>query len=323
MGGYSTGMKQRVKLAQALVHGPRLLLLDEPTNGLDPAGRDEMLALVRRTGTEFGIAVIVASHLLGEIERVCDYLVAIDAGRLLRAAPLGTFTERTGVLAVEVEEGRVGARRGPRRARAARRGRRPDGPRRDHRGRPVRHRPGRGRGPRRSRSSGSSSAARASRTCSATTSRSRAELRVRRRPRIGRRRPPAGAVRHERVDRSARRRRPDLGQGTGRQHLRPGLSGVPRAAPRTAKRRGRPVHADAPLELRDRPGRSGQDRAVRARRAGDPPRRAGGRHRIARRPGGWRGPRRCVADPVRDLSRPGRRPGHAVLRRPGAGAVRA
>ena len=66
-----------------------------------------MLALVRRTGTEFGIAVIVASHLLGEIERVCDFLVAIDAGRLLRAAPLGSFTERTGVLAVEVEEGEV------------------------------------------------------------------------------------------------------------------------------------------------------------------------------------------------------------------------
>ncbi len=105
MGGYSTGMKQRVKLAQALVHDPRLLLLDEPTNGLDPAGRDEMLALVRRTGTEFGIAVVVASHLLGEIERVCDFLVAIDAGRLLQAAPLGTFTERTGVVAIEVEEG--------------------------------------------------------------------------------------------------------------------------------------------------------------------------------------------------------------------------
>jgi len=105
IGGYSTGMKQRVKLAQALVHDPRLLLLDEPTNGLDPAGRDEMLELVRRTGAEFGIAVVLASHLLGEIERVCDFLVAIDAGRLLRAAPLGTFTERTGVLAVEVETG--------------------------------------------------------------------------------------------------------------------------------------------------------------------------------------------------------------------------
>jgi len=106
IGGYSTGMKQRVKLAQALVHDPRLLLLDEPTNGLDPAGRDEMLDLVRRTGTEFGIAVILASHLLGEIERVCTYLVAIDNGRLLQAAALGTFTEHTGVLAVEVEEGR-------------------------------------------------------------------------------------------------------------------------------------------------------------------------------------------------------------------------
>jgi ABC-2 type transport system ATP-binding protein len=106
IGGYSTGMKQRVKLAQALVHDPRLLLLDEPTNGLDPAGRDEMLELVHRTGTEFGIAVIVASHLLGEIERVCDHLVAIESGKLLRSAPLGAFTERTGTLAVEVEEGR-------------------------------------------------------------------------------------------------------------------------------------------------------------------------------------------------------------------------
>ncbi len=105
IGGYSTGMKQRVKLAQALVHDPRLLLLDEPTNGLDPAGRDQMLALVQRTGTEFGIAVVVASHLLGEIERVCDFLVAIEGGQLLRAAPLGAFTERTGVLAIEVEEG--------------------------------------------------------------------------------------------------------------------------------------------------------------------------------------------------------------------------
>ena len=102
IGGYSTGMKQRVKLAQALVHDPRLLLLDEPTNGLDPAGRDEMLELIHRTGTEFGIATIVASHLLGEIERVCTFLVAIEGGRLLRAAPLGSFTEQTGFLAVEI-----------------------------------------------------------------------------------------------------------------------------------------------------------------------------------------------------------------------------
>ncbi len=105
IGGYSTGMKQRVKLAQALVHDPKLLLLDEPTNGLDPAGRDEMLDLVKRTGTEFGIATVVASHLLGEIERVCSFLLAIDNGRLLRAAPIASFTERTGTLGVEVEDG--------------------------------------------------------------------------------------------------------------------------------------------------------------------------------------------------------------------------
>jgi ABC-2 type transport system ATP-binding protein len=104
IGGYSTGMKQRVKLAQALVHDPRLLLLDEPTNGLDPSGRDEMLELVHRTGTEFGMAVIVASHLLNEIERVCNHLVAIESGQLLRSAPLGSFTEQTGTLAVEVDE---------------------------------------------------------------------------------------------------------------------------------------------------------------------------------------------------------------------------
>jgi ABC-2 type transport system ATP-binding protein len=108
IGGYSTGMKQRVKLAQALVHDPKLLLLDEPTNGLDPAGRDEMLDLVKRTGTEFGIATIVASHLLGEIERVCSFLLAIDAGKLLRAAPIASFTERTGTLGVEVEDGADG-----------------------------------------------------------------------------------------------------------------------------------------------------------------------------------------------------------------------
>jgi ABC-2 type transport system ATP-binding protein len=102
IGGYSTGMKQRVKLAQALVHDPKLLLLDEPTNGLDPAGREDMLALIRRTGNEFGISVIVASHLLGEIEQVCDFLVAIDGGKLLRAAPIKSFTQETELLVVEV-----------------------------------------------------------------------------------------------------------------------------------------------------------------------------------------------------------------------------
>jgi ABC-2 type transport system ATP-binding protein len=106
IGGYSTGMKQRVKLAQALVHDPRLLLLDEPTNGLDPAGRDDMLELVHRTGTQFGISVLVSSHLLGEIERICDHLVAIDGGRLLRSDSLASFTRARPVLTVEVDEGR-------------------------------------------------------------------------------------------------------------------------------------------------------------------------------------------------------------------------
>lgn len=104
MGGYSTGMKQRVKLAQALVHDPKLLLLDEPTNGLDPAGRDEMLGLVERTGREFGIAVIVTSHLLGEIERVCDWLVTIEEGRLRYSGPVSEFTQRTRQLVLEVDE---------------------------------------------------------------------------------------------------------------------------------------------------------------------------------------------------------------------------
>ena len=101
--GYSTGMKQRVKLAQALVHDPRILFLDEPTNGLDPAGRDEMLDLVQRTGTEFGISIVMASHLLGEIERVCQHLVVIDGGLLMRSGPIRDFTATTGTLVVEVD----------------------------------------------------------------------------------------------------------------------------------------------------------------------------------------------------------------------------
>jgi ABC-2 type transport system ATP-binding protein len=105
IGGYSTGMKQRVKLAQALVHDPDLLLLDEPTNGLDPAGRDAMLTLVHRIGTEFGISVVVCSHLLGEIEQICDSLIAIDGGRLLRADRISAMTAASDVLAVEVSEG--------------------------------------------------------------------------------------------------------------------------------------------------------------------------------------------------------------------------
>ncbi|HET9139068.1 ABC transporter ATP-binding protein [Actinophytocola sp.] len=104
IGGYSTGMRQRVKLAQALVHDPELLLLDEPTNGLDPEGRKAMLAMVARIGSEFGISVLVCSHLLGEIERICTSLVAIDGGRLLRSASLSAVTRHQDLLMVEVDE---------------------------------------------------------------------------------------------------------------------------------------------------------------------------------------------------------------------------
>ena len=103
MGGYSTGMRQRVKLAQGLVHDPSLVLLDEPTNGLDPAGRDDMLELIRRIGTEFGISVIVTSHLLGELERVCSSIVVIDGGRLLRHSTTASVTAQTPLVTIEVD----------------------------------------------------------------------------------------------------------------------------------------------------------------------------------------------------------------------------
>ncbi|WP_031508668.1 ABC transporter ATP-binding protein [Streptomyces megasporus] len=104
IGGYSTGMKQRVKLAQALVHDPRLVFLDEPTNGLDPVGRDDMLDLIRRIHSDFGISVLVTSHLLGELERTCDHVVVIDGGRLLRSSSTADFTQETTTLAVEVTD---------------------------------------------------------------------------------------------------------------------------------------------------------------------------------------------------------------------------
>jgi ABC-2 type transport system ATP-binding protein len=80
---YSTGMKQRIKLAQALVHGPKLVLLDEPTNGMDPKGREEMLALVADVATHKGIHVILSSHLLPDVEAVCKHVVVLSRGRVL------------------------------------------------------------------------------------------------------------------------------------------------------------------------------------------------------------------------------------------------
>jgi ABC-2 type transport system ATP-binding protein len=104
LGTMSTGQRQRVKLAQAIAHDPALVLLDEPTDGLDPMQRDEMLALIRRVGTEYGIDVVLSSHLLEEVERVCDSAVILSRGRVVAA---GTLTELTGEgrgLLVEVDQ---------------------------------------------------------------------------------------------------------------------------------------------------------------------------------------------------------------------------
>ncbi|HEX8804645.1 MAG TPA: ABC transporter ATP-binding protein, partial [Acidimicrobiales bacterium] len=101
VGGFSTGMRQRTKLAQALVADPELVLLDEPTAGLDPVGREEMLELVGRLAG-FGISVIMATHLLDDVQRVCEHVVMIDRGRIVLAGPIDQLTQRTGVMRVEV-----------------------------------------------------------------------------------------------------------------------------------------------------------------------------------------------------------------------------
>ena len=101
IGGFSTGMRQRAKFAQALVGDPELVLLDEPTAGLDPLGREEMLALVARLGT-FGISVIMATHLLDDVQQVCDHVVMIDAGRLVVSGGTDSLLERTGLVTVDV-----------------------------------------------------------------------------------------------------------------------------------------------------------------------------------------------------------------------------
>jgi ABC-2 type transport system ATP-binding protein len=101
IGGFSTGMRQRTKLAQALVGDPELVLLDEPTAGLDPLGREEMLALVARLGS-FGISVLMATHLLDDVQQVCDHVLMIDAGRLVVAGATDSLLERTGRVTVDV-----------------------------------------------------------------------------------------------------------------------------------------------------------------------------------------------------------------------------
>jgi ABC-2 type transport system ATP-binding protein len=93
---YSTGMKQRIKLAQALVHDPDLLFLDEPTNGMDPKGRDEMLELVRDLAHEKGVNLILSSHLLPDVEYTCDHVVVMDKGAVATQGPIAALKQPRG-----------------------------------------------------------------------------------------------------------------------------------------------------------------------------------------------------------------------------------
>lgn len=100
LGEFSTGMKQRAKLAQAIVHDPEIVFLDEPTAGLDPEGREEMLQLVERL-RGFGINVLISTHLLADVERTCEWVVMLDGGKVLRAGPLASLVDEQTVV-VEV-----------------------------------------------------------------------------------------------------------------------------------------------------------------------------------------------------------------------------
>jgi ABC-2 type transport system ATP-binding protein len=93
---YSAGMKQRIKLAQALVHDPDLLFLDEPTNGMDPKGRDEMLELVRDLAHNKDVNLILSSHLLPDVEYTCDHVVVMDKGRVAAAGPIAALKQPRG-----------------------------------------------------------------------------------------------------------------------------------------------------------------------------------------------------------------------------------
>ncbi len=104
LGTMSTGQLQRVKLAQAIAHDPAVIFLDEPTDGLDPLQRDAMLDLIRRVGDEFSISVLLSSHLLAEVERVCDGVVILEAGRLLKAGSLTDLRAAAPGLIVELTD---------------------------------------------------------------------------------------------------------------------------------------------------------------------------------------------------------------------------
>jgi ABC-2 type transport system ATP-binding protein len=104
VGNMSTGQRQRVKLASAIAHDPELVLLDEPTDGLDPMQRTEMLALIRRIGTEFGMNIVVSSHHLEEVERICDGVVIVEGGEVVHAGTLADLRRGPEGLVVEVDE---------------------------------------------------------------------------------------------------------------------------------------------------------------------------------------------------------------------------
>jgi ABC-2 type transport system ATP-binding protein len=103
VGLMSTGQRQRVKLATAIAHDPELVLLDEPTDGLDPMQRTEMLALIRRIGTEFGVNILLSSHHLEEAEQICDAVVIVESGEVVRAGVLADLRRGPEGLVVEVD----------------------------------------------------------------------------------------------------------------------------------------------------------------------------------------------------------------------------
>ena len=104
IGTMSTGQRQRVKLAAAVAHDPALVLLDEPTDGLDPVQRDAMLELIRRIGTEYGISILLSSHLLEEVERICDHVVIIADGTVRRAGNLDEMRGARAGVVVELDD---------------------------------------------------------------------------------------------------------------------------------------------------------------------------------------------------------------------------
>ncbi len=104
VGTMSTGQRQRVKLASAIAHDPEVVLLDEPTDGLDPMQRTEMLDLIRRIGAEFGMHIVISSHHLEEVERICDAVVIVEGGEVVRAGTLADLRRGPGGLVVEVDD---------------------------------------------------------------------------------------------------------------------------------------------------------------------------------------------------------------------------